>query len=47
MGRVARGEFPSKAEQRTSGFVGNRRRGVLLKALEPPSRREENGKEIC
>lgn len=43
---VLGGHFPGKLseEQVVSQEKG---RGALLKALKPPSRREENGRDVC
>lgn len=46
MGRAARGKFPSKAERRERGFLREKEREEE-KGPKPPSRREENGREIC
>lgn len=41
------GSFPAKLSKEQAVLSGERRRGALLNALKPPSRREENGREIC
>lgn len=41
------GSFPAKLSKEQAVLVRKRRREALLKAPKPPSRREENGREIC